>query len=97
MWVLNPKFTVTERMHELAKLSDPLEDELETLRAKGFESWAYYKDNTKPTPILDRIRELRRQIAKLDKEYWEISMEVNKEYHAMNPLNRRGPPRMYSL
>ena len=35
---------------------------------------------------LERIRELRRQIAVLGKEYWDISLEVNAAWHAQKPL-----------
>lgn len=96
-WVLNPTFTVTDRMAELDKLMCPLEDQLDKARL-AVTSMERTRDKYGETiPSIELVRDLRRKLAALGREYWEISLEVNKDYHAMKPLNRMGEPKMYSL
>lgn len=66
-------------MKEILNLTDPLEDELDNLRC-NISSYPY------ESPDRERIRELRKNIGKLMNEFWKISLEVNKEYHEMEPI-----------
>ena len=95
-WVLNPKFVANERMAELNKLMEPLEEQLDVARQRASSMDHTAAANGNPPATINKIRELREALGRLGKEYWEISLEINKDYHAMKPLNRRGPPRMYA-
>lgn len=69
-----PKFIVTDRMQELCALMEPLEEKYDALRGKYM------------SPLTEESRALCKEIAKLGKEYWDISLEVNKEWHNQPPL-----------
>lgn len=76
-----PKFVVTPRMAQILDIVDPMEEELDKLRQlPRFNNQA----------LVDRIRELRKVIGKLLDEYWEISLTINKEWHAQPPLWKKG-------
>ena len=94
-WVLNPKFTVTDRMAEINRLMAPLEDQLDAARVAVTSMERTADKNGATVPSIELVRDLRRQLAALGKEYWDISLEVNKDYHNMKPLNRLGQPKMY--
>lgn len=72
-------FQYTPRMLQILEAVDPLDDEYENLHAvvPGFP----YEN-----PTRDKMREVRKQISTLMVEYWNISMEINKEWHAQPPL-----------
>jgi len=84
----DPVFQATERMRQLIALMDPLDDELDALRAQWPNPYPFANDKLADprAKALERIRELRRQIAVLGKEYWDISLEVNAAWHAQKPL-----------
>lgn len=73
------KFNTNKRMGEILTIVDPLEDELFDLRC-NIKSYPY------ESPERDKIRLLRKNIGKLMLEYWDISLELNKEYHAIQPI-----------
>ncbi|WP_156820669.1 hypothetical protein [Thioalkalivibrio thiocyanodenitrificans] len=74
-------FTRTPRMTEIEERMAPLEDELDDLRVRR---------PTCPGPereaFTSEIRRLRSALGKLGKEYWDISMKVNQEWHTQKPL-----------
>ena len=84
----DPVFQITERMRQIIALMDPLDDELDALRAQWPNPYPCANDKlaAQRAKALERIRELRRQIAVLGKEYWDISLEVNAAWHAQKPL-----------
>ena len=72
-------FTLTDRMEEILDvLLPPLDEQFDMLRAE-VPSYPY------ETPERDDLRRLRSQLSTLEAEYWAISRNVNKEYHAMKP------------
>ncbi len=71
-------FKQNSRMKELNEIITPLELELYELRC----NYNYYD---KPD-ILSMIRKLRKKLSLLDKEYWDISLIINKGYHAQKPV-----------
>jgi uncharacterized small protein (DUF1192 family) len=74
------KFKQTYKMQELDAEITLLEQELDKLRKpEGHELGIVFYDRT-------RIRELRDEIAKLEKEYYDISFKVNREWHSQKPL-----------
>ena len=62
-----------EEWEQLAEIADVLENELEDLRSMRY-------DTCKPHPYIDRIRELRRTLSKLDSEMHTILMRANPDY-----------------
>jgi len=75
----DPLFEQNKRMKEIDEIIEPLDEELYKLRKENYCLWG------KPE-IVDRIRELRKELGILDKEYWDISKIVNKEWHNQAPV-----------
>ncbi len=71
-------FKQNSRMKGLDKIITPLELELYELRC----NYNYYD---KPD-ILSMIRKLRKKLSSLDREYWDISLIINKKWHNQKPL-----------
>jgi len=79
----DPLFIQNKRMKEIDDIMTPLELELDKLRS----IYSYYN---KPE-ILDKVRELRKELGILDKEYYDISQVVNKEWHNQKPIWKKLP------
>jgi len=75
----DPLFKQNKRMKEIDDIMEPLELELNKLRKENYSLY------DKPE-IVNRIRELRKELGILDKKYWEISQVVNKEWHNQAPI-----------
>jgi len=67
------KFIHTVRMLAILDEVEPLEERLHIFRGP----WR--------KPLNPEMRALAIQIEKLMGEYWEISLEINKEWHAQEP------------
>jgi len=78
------KRIITERMKELIELGDPLEELLDQARLAAKKVMAY------ESPEREEVRRLRKMLADIDKEYFDISLEVNKEWHAQKPIGSTG-------
>jgi len=75
----DPLFKQNKRMKEIDDIMEPLELELNKLRKENYSLYDKLE-------IVNRIRELRKELGILDKKYWEISQVVNKEWHNQAPI-----------
>ena len=75
----DPLFEQNKRMKEIDDIMEPLELELNKLRKENYSLYDKLE-------IVNRIRELRKELGILDKKYWEISQVVNKEWHNQAPI-----------
>ena len=68
----------TERQLTLMIVMDDYDQTLDNLRT---ERDKYICDRVKYYSITEKIRYMRKELARLGKEFWEIDERINPEYH----------------
>ena len=73
--LMSPKISVyPDKWLKLDAKAEPLEHRLEVLREMDY-------NTCKPHPYLNEIRDLRKQLSKIDSQMGKILMKANPEYN----------------